>query len=144
MIFCGVWMENIKSFLLWIMLINIIKENEVVIKDIIKIIIIELLFHVIRPDIIKISLKVFIEGGAEMLRAININHQNVKFGINEKIPFNIIMFRVWNLKYKSFTNKNKAEEDKPWAIIIIIAPISLIVLKVNNPVNTNPIWATEE
>lgn len=144
MIFCGVWFEYIISFLLWIILMNIISENEVVIKDIIKIIIIELLFHNNNPDIIIISLNVLIDGGAEMFKAININHQNVRLGINVNIPFNKIMFRVWYLKYKSFTNKNKADEDKPCATIIIIAPISLIELIVSSLVNTKPMWATDE
>lgn len=143
-IFCGVWFEYIVSFLLWIMLINIISENEVVIKDIIKIIIIELLFHNNNPDIIMISLRVLIDGGAEMFKAININHQNVKLGIKVKIPFSKIIFRVWYLKYKSFTSKNKADDDNPWATIIIIAPINLIELIVNRLVKTNPIWATDE
>lgn len=104
----------------------------------------ELLFHESSLDIIMISLNVLIVGGAEMFKAININHQNVILGISVIIPLNIKMFRVWYLKYKSFTNKNRADEDNPWAIIIIIAPVNPIKLNENKPVNTNPICATDE
>lgn len=79
-----------------------------------------------------------------MFIAININHQNVILGMIMKIPFNRVIFRVWNLKYKSLTSRNKADEDSPWAIIIIIAPINLIVFNVNSLVRTNPICATDE
>lgn len=143
-IFCGELMVCNVSFLLWIMLINIIRENEVVINDIMKIIIIELLLWFNSPDINRISLKVLIEGGAEMLRDININHQNTVLGISVNIPFNMRIFRVWYLKYKSFVNKKRADDDNPCAIIIIIAPVRLIELRVNKPVRTNPIWATDE
>lgn len=109
-----------------------------------KINIIELLFQNNNLAIMKISLIVLIDGGAEILRAININHQKVILGINIKIPLNKIIFRVWYFEYKSFTRKNRADDDSPWAIIIIIAPVNPIVFIENNPVNTNPIWATDE
>lgn len=73
---------------------NIIRENEVVIRDIIKIIIIVELFHENILDINIISLKVLIVGGAEMFIDINMNHQNVMFGIMVHIPLNIKIFRV--------------------------------------------------
>lgn len=72
---------------------NIISENEAVIRDIIKIIRIELFLHEIILDIIMISLIVLIVGGAEIFRAININHQNVMFGIIMINPLNIRVFR---------------------------------------------------
>lgn len=144
MIFCGVWIEYNISGLLWIIEINIIRENEVAINDIIKIIIIELLFHNNILDIIIISLKVLIVGGAEMFIAININHQKVILGISKYKPLNNIIFRVWYLKYKSFTRRNNADEDIPWAIIIIKAPIKPILFIENNPIKMKPIWATEE
>lgn len=54
------------------------------------------------------------------------------------------MFRVWYLTYKSFTKRKRAEEDIPWAIIIIIAPDIPIKLIEKILLNTNPIWATDE
>lgn len=102
---------------------NIIIEKDVVIIEIMKIGIIDFIFHKITLDIIIISLIVLIDGGAEILIAIKINHQKVILGIIEINPLKEEIFRVWYLKYKSFVNKNKADEDKPWAIIIIIAPI---------------------
>lgn len=144
MIFCGVSREFNVSFLLWIIEINIINENEVVIRDIKKINIIELLFQNSSLVIIIISLRVLIDGGAEMFKAININHQNVILGVSINIPLNKIMFRVWSFVYKSLTRRNRADDDNPWAIIIMIAPDNPIVLIVNSLVNTNPIWATDE
>lgn len=143
-IFCEVSREFNVSFLLWMIEINIINENEVVIKDIKKINIIELLFQNRSLVIIMTSLKVLIDGGAEMFKAINMNHQNVILGVSINIPLNKIIFRVWSFVYKSLTNKNKADDDNPWAIIIMIAPDNPIVLIVNRPVSTNPIWATDE
>lgn len=131
-------------FLLWDKLINIIIEKDAVINDMINIIKIEWLFHVSKFLISKISLKVFIEGGAEILAAININHQNVILGNIINIPLNEKIFREWYFIYKSLVNMKRADEVNPWAIIIIIAPSNPILFKVISPVNTNPIWATEE
>lgn len=122
-IFWEVSIEYNISFLLWMIEMNIIRENEVVIKDIIKINRIELLFQKINLIIIIISLRVLMVGGAEIFKAININHQKVILGINIKIPLNKLMFRVWYFIYKSLTNKNNADEDIPCAIIIMIAPV---------------------
>lgn len=143
-IFWGEWIDGSISFLLWIMLINIIRENDAVISDITNNIIIDLLFHEIMLDISIISLKVLIVGGAEMFKAINVNHQNVILGIIINNPLNIRVLRVLYLIYRSFTSKNKAEEEKPCAIIMIKAPVSPTRFIVNNPVKTNPIWATDE
>lgn len=143
-IFCGVCVEGNISFLLWIIDTNIISENDAVINDITKIIGIELFLHEIILDIIMISLTVLIVGGAEMFRAMNINHQNVMLGMMIINPLNIRVLREWYLKYKSFTKRKRAEDDIPWAIIIMTAPVNPIILKVNRVHNTNPIWATEE
>lgn len=125
-IFCGVSIDGIMLFLLWMIFTNIINENVAAISDIMKIMMIVLLFHKISLDIIIISLMVLIVGGAEMFRAININHQKVIFGIIVIRPLNKRMFRVWYLIYKSFTRRNNADEDNPWAIIIMIAPVNPI------------------
>jgi len=43
-----------------------------------------------------------------------------------------------------FTKKNKAEEDKPWATIIRIAPFTPTDEKVKRLARINPMCATEE
>lgn len=143
-IFGDVCSEIKDLFLLWVILINIIIEKDVVIRDIKNKIDIDIKFQWIILDIKKISLIVLIVGGAEMLTAMNINHQKVMLGIIEINPLNIKIFRVWNFIYKSFTKRKRAEDDNPWAIIIIIAPEKPIRLLENNPNNTNPICATDE
>lgn len=62
-----------------------------------KIEIIDLKFHKIILDIIIISLIVLIDGGAEILIAININHQKVILGDKLISPLNDEIFRVWYL-----------------------------------------------
>lgn len=62
-----------------------------------KIGIIDLKFHKIILDIIIISLIVLIDGGAEILIAININHQKVILGDKLISPLNDEIFRVWYL-----------------------------------------------
>ena len=90
------------------------------------------------------SLIRLMDGGAEMLIAKNINHQNVRLGKIFVNPLIDIIFRVWNLEYVILTNKNRAAEDNPWANIMIIAPFSPRGEKVNNAAKTIPMWATEE
>lgn len=125
-------------------LIKIDKENEAVIKEAIMMGIIVVFVHIINLDIMKISLIVLIEGGAEIFIAINKNHHKVILGVTIINPLNIIMFREWIFIYKSFTKKKSAEEDIPWAIIIIIAPVSPIWLSEKILHKTNAIWATDE
>lgn len=93
---------------------------------------------------IKSSLAKLIDGGAEILIAKKINHQNVKFGKILIIPLIIIIFRVWNLVYTMFTSKNNADEANPWASIIIIAPFIPIKDSVKSAEITIAIWAMEE
>jgi len=54
--------------------------------------------HWIILFIIKISPIRFIEGGAEILIAINKNHQNIILGKILINPLKEIIFRVWNLE----------------------------------------------
>lgn len=68
-------------------------EKDTVVIDMIIIIIMFILFQEIILDIRKISLMVLIVGGAEILTAININHQNVMFGDILIIPLNKDIFR---------------------------------------------------
>lgn len=123
---------------------NIIIENEVTLKEIKKIIIIVVLLNIIILEMIIISLIVLIVGGAEILIAININHQNTILGDIEINPLKDKIFREWYLIYMSFTSKNNADEDKPWAIIIRILPNIPVFLIEKIPIKTSPIWATEE
>lgn len=101
-------------------------------------------FHLIILVNKKISLIVLIVGGAEMLIAININHQKLIFGDILINPLNKIMFRDEYFLYKSFTRRNNADDDSPWANIIIMAPVSPIWFMEKIPINTNLIWDTEE
>lgn len=94
-ILCGVWEEGSISFLLWEVFKNIIIENEVTLREIMKMKIIEILFRKIILDIIKISLIVLIVGGADILIIIKINHQNEIFGEIEVNPLKDKMLRVW-------------------------------------------------
>lgn len=73
---------------------NIIIEKDVTEIEIKKIGIIILMFQEIIEDIIMISLIVLIEGGAEILIAININHQNVILGDKIIKPLKFEIFRV--------------------------------------------------
>lgn len=120
------------------------RENNAVMNDAIIIGMIVDFVQFTNLDIIRISLIVLIDGGAEMFIAIKINHQNTMFGVIVINPLNIIMFREWIFIYRSFTSRNKADDDIPWAIIIIIAPINPILFIEKILDRTNPIWATEE
>ena len=69
-------------------------ENDAVDKDKIKISIIIDEFHCNSLDIIITSLIILIEGGAEILIAIKMNHQNIIFGKELIKPLKEIIFRV--------------------------------------------------
>lgn len=126
------------------MLINIDMEKEAVAKDIINNKMIEYLFQKSVLLIIKISLNVLIVGGAEMLIAIKMNHQKVILGIIVIILLNSNIFREWNFRYRSFVRKNKADEESPWANIMIKDPVNPMYDIEKIPHSTNPIWATDE
>jgi len=79
-----------------------------------------------------------------MLIAMKINHQNVMLGMIEISPLNITILREWIFKYKSFTKKNKADDDIPCAIIMMIAPNIPILLNVKILAKVSAIWATDE
>lgn len=68
-------------------------ENEAVIIEAIIIGRIVDFVHIINLDIMKISLIVLIEGGAEIFIAINKNHHIVMLGVMINSPLNNIMFR---------------------------------------------------
>ena len=70
-------------------------ENDTVMKDANIIGIMVLALHKINLDMIKISLIVLIEGGAEILIAINMNHHQTMFGVMISNPFINKIFREW-------------------------------------------------
>lgn len=86
------------SVILWATFINIKIENDAVIKLIKKIDKINEKSHIIKEWNMKISLNKLIDGGAEILIAIKINHQNIKLGKDVIIPLNDKIFRVWYLE----------------------------------------------
>lgn len=59
------------------------------------------------------SLAKLIDGGADMLIAKKINHQNVILGKIFVIPLIDKIFRVWNFEYIIFTRRNRADDDSP-------------------------------
>jgi hypothetical protein len=127
------------------MLVNKLIEKMVVMNEEIVISIIKIRgCHAIILISIIISLKRLIEGGTEMLIAIKMSHQNVRFGNDLVIPLNEIMFRVWYFIYMILTRRNNAAEDNPWATIMRIAPFSPVGESVNNLVRISPMWAIEE
>lgn len=100
--------------------------------------------HLIKDIVINNSPIKFRVGGALILAIVNINHQKVKLGLVKKFLFKEIMFRVWNLVYERLTRKNNAEEEIPWAIIIIIAPLIDEFIIIMILANVTAIWATDE
>jgi hypothetical protein len=70
-----------------------------------------------------ISLSKFKDGGAAMLAASNRNHHIESDGLNDIMPLVRNDLRVWVIEYDTLARINRAEEDRPCAIIIIIAPL---------------------
>ena len=85
-----------------------------------------------------------IDGGAAILAASNINHHIDRLGVKFSMPFVMNDLRVWVIEYEIFAKINRAEDDSPWAIIIIIAPLIPHFLMERTPAISNPIWPTEE
>jgi len=72
----------------------------------------------------KISLNRLIEGGAAMFAPVNKNHQRVIVGPTHINPLVRKILRVWVISYDILAKENRAEDLKPWAIIIVRAPIN--------------------
>lgn len=92
------WLDGKISEMLWATLINIKMEKDAVDKDNKKIVSNIDIFHWFSLDIIITSLIILIDGGAEILKAIKMNHQNIIFGNRLINPLNEIIFRVWNFE----------------------------------------------
>lgn len=92
----------------------------------------------------KISLIKFDEGGAAILQMMNINHQPVRIGAKYKIPLVKNSLRVLNFSYVILAKMNKAEDENPWAIIIVTAPYIPNLVEEVTPAINSPIWPTDE
>lgn len=92
----------------------------------------------------KISAARLIVGGAAMLAAENKNHRAVINGKYASIPLVINRLRVCVVSYKAFAKANRAEEDRPCAIIISITPSHPQRVFDIRPAVKSPIWPTEE
>lgn len=71
-----------------------------------------------------ISLSKFRDGGAAIFVAENKNHHMVIVGRKDIMPFIKNILRVELISYEMLAREKRADEDKPWAIIIRIAPVN--------------------
>jgi hypothetical protein len=86
-----------------------------------------------------ISLSKLSDGGAAIFADANRNHHKDIIGADDNNPFIKYILRVWVSSYVRFARENKAEEDKPCAIIINVAPIRPNWEFDNAPASINPI-----
>lgn len=92
----------------------------------------------------RISLKRLIDGGAAMFIQANINHIMDILGRTDSTPLVIAILRVWNISYLIFAMQNRAEELRPWAIIIPRLPYSPSLELDIAPATRIPMCPTEE
>jgi hypothetical protein len=92
----------------------------------------------------RISLNRLIEGGAAILAALNRNHQRAIYGEIIASPFVMYNLRVLVDSYVIFAIAKSAEEERPWAIIIKVAPKNPNLEKDSAPAIRSPICPTEE
>lgn len=92
----------------------------------------------------KISLIKLIVGGAAIFAADIKNHQKVIAGKKVIIPLVRNNLRVCVVSYVIFAKANRAEEHKPWAILIDRAPSQPHVLEVIVAAVRSPMWPTDE
>lgn len=98
-----------------------------------------------RIDVINIiSLKRLIDGGAAMFAHTNRNHHIEITGVAVNIPLVKFILRVFVISYEMLARTNRAEEHKPWAIIIIKPPHSPHFVLVDIPASIIPICPTDE
>jgi hypothetical protein len=91
-----------------------------------------------------ISLNKLIDGGAAIFQAVNKNHQADKIGNEVMIPLVKYMLRVCVISYVRFARINRADEHRPWAIIIISPPHIAQLVLVMILANISPMCPTEE
>ena len=73
-------------------------------------------------EIRRISLIKFIEGGAAMLAALEINHQKDIVGNRVRSPFDKKSLRVLVVSWAIPAKEKRAGDERPWAKIIVRAP----------------------
>lgn len=86
----------------------------------------------------------FNEGGAAIFAALKRKKNKAKIGNKARIPLVKKSLRVDVVSYKELARANSAEEQKPWAIIIIKAPSHPQICIVIIPAVNRPICPTEE
>lgn len=91
-----------------------------------------------------ISAPRFRNGGAPMFVAMIKNHIIDIAGANIRIPLLIIRARELVISYAVLVIKNRADEDRPWAIIITTDAFHPHAVFDRIPASPRPIWATDE
>jgi hypothetical protein len=86
----------------------------------------------------------FIEGGAAMLAAENINHQKDIAGNNIIMPFVMNILRVCVVSYVILASANIQDEHSPCANIMVSAPCQPHEVLDITPAVTIPMWLTDE
>lgn len=87
----------------------------------------------------RISLSRLIEGGAAIFALTNKNHHIDMIGSLTRIPFVRLIFRVWVCSYVMLARLNKADDTRPWAIIIARLPYRPRVVFDITPATRRPI-----
>lgn len=75
-----------------------------------------------REVIIRNSPAKLIEGGRAILKRAIISHHAQPSGKSKIIPRIIIIVREFVRSYAVFARQNSADDESPWAIIMIVAP----------------------
>lgn len=91
-----------------------------------------------------ISLSRLIDGGAAIFAAVNKNHHIDIIGLMVINPLVKNILRVWVISYDRFAIINRAEDLRPWATIIISAPVIPQEVLDSIPVNISPMCPTDE
>lgn len=92
----------------------------------------------------RISLKRLMVGGAAMLVMERRNHHRAMNGEIMASPLEMYRLRVLVVSYVMFAMANRAEEDRPWAIIMKIAPYIPRGELDMAPATSSPMCPTEE
>lgn len=79
-----------------------------------------------------------------MFEAANKNHHNDMIGIADIIPLVKKILRVCVISYLMFAKIKRADDLRPWAIIIASAPHIPQDVFVRRPASISPMWPTDE
>lgn len=91
-----------------------------------------------------ISAPKFRKGGAPIFVAIIRNHIVDIAGANIRIPLLIISARELDISYAVLVIKNRADDESPWAIIMITEAFQPQAELERIPAIPRPMWATDE